>query len=99
MVQQEITDGSAQITGNFSINEAKTLVERLNSGALPVPIELISQQSVGATLGQVSLEKSLMAGIIGFILVVLFMIVWYRMAGHNGSVRLNNIYNNFSFYF
>lgn len=81
VVQQEITDGSAQITGNFSINEAKTLVERLNSGALPVPIELISQQSVGATLGQVSLEKSLMAGIIGFVLVALFMIIWYRMAG------------------
>jgi preprotein translocase subunit SecD len=81
VVQQEIVDGSAQITGNFSIEEAKTLVERLNSGALPVPINLISQQSVGATLGQVSLQKSLTAGIIGFVLVALFMIVWYRMAG------------------
>ncbi|MDP3764273.1 MAG: protein translocase subunit SecD [bacterium] len=81
VVQQEILDGSAQITGNFSIDEAKTLVERLNSGALPVPIELISQQSVGATLGQASLEKSLVAGIIGFVLVVLFMIIWYRLAG------------------
>ncbi|MDP3800333.1 MAG: protein translocase subunit SecD [bacterium] len=81
VVQQEILDGSAQITGNFSIDEAKTLVERLNSGALPVPIELISQQSVGATLGQASLEKSLVAGIIGFILVVVFMVVWYRLAG------------------
>ncbi len=88
VVQQEILDGSAQITGKFSIDEAKTLVERLNSGALPVPIELISQQSVGATLGQVSLEKSLTAGIIGFILVVIFMIVWYRMAGIMAVIAL-----------
>lgn len=81
VVQQEIADGSAQITGNFSVAEARTLVERLNSGALPVPINLISQQSVGATLGQDSLNRSLMAGLAGFILVALFMILWYRLAG------------------
>lgn len=81
IVQQAITDGSAQITGNFSIKEAKELVERLNSGALPVPINLISQQTVGATLGRDSLVKSLAAGFSGFILVVVFMIFWYRMSG------------------
>jgi preprotein translocase subunit SecD len=81
VVQQEILDGSAQITGNFTVKEAKQLVERLNSGALPVPVTLISQQSVGASLGQDSLRKSMVAGIVGFILVALFMVVWYRFAG------------------
>lgn len=81
VVQQEILDGSAQITGSFSISEAKQLVERLNSGALPVPVTLVSQQSVGASLGQDSLNKSMVAGIVGFILVALFMLVWYRFAG------------------
>lgn len=81
VVKQEISDGNAQITGNFSIKEAKQLVERLNSGALPVPITLVSQQSVGASLGHDSLVKSLVAGIVGFALIALFMIIWYRMAG------------------
>lgn len=57
------------------------MVERLNSGALPVPINLVSQQSVGATLGRDSLAKSLLAGAAGFALVVVFMVVWYRLAG------------------
>ncbi len=81
VVQQEITSGQAQITGNFNVKEAKQLVERLNSGALPVPINLISQQSVGASLGQDSLRRSLTAGLSGFILVVAFMLVWYRLSG------------------
>lgn len=81
VVEQAITDGSAQITGSFSVKEAKELVERLNSGALPVPINLISQQTVGATLGRDSLVKSLAAGFAGFILVVVFMVFWYRLSG------------------
>ena len=81
VVKQEISDGNAQITGSFSVKEAKQLVERLNSGALPVPITLVSQQSVGASLGHDSLAKSLVAGLVGFILVAIFMILWYRMAG------------------
>ena len=81
VVQQEITSGQAQITGNFAVKEAKQLVERLNSGALPVPIDLVSQQSVGASLGQDSLRRSLAAGAAGFILVVVFMLVWYRLSG------------------
>ncbi|MFY9493328.1 MAG: protein translocase subunit SecD [Minisyncoccia bacterium] len=81
IVQQAITDGSAQITGNFSVKEAKELVERLNSGALPVPINLISQQTVGAALGRDSLVKSLAAGFAGFVLVAVFMIFWYRLSG------------------
>lgn len=81
IVQQEITGGSAQITGQFSVSEAKNLVRDLNAGALPLPIELISQQTVGPTLGAESLQKSLFAGFVGFILVALFMILYYRLAG------------------
>lgn len=81
VVQEEITGGKAQITGNFTPESAKALVGRLNAGALPVPITLISQQSVGASLGAESLARSLTAGIIGFLAVALFMIFWYRLPG------------------
>ncbi len=80
-VQSAITDGEAIISGNFTADDAKQLATRLNSGALPVPISLISQQNVGATLGQESIQKSLIAGLIGLLLVVLFMIFFYRYPG------------------
>ena len=80
-VQEEITGGSAVISGNFNLNEAKLLSQRLTAGALPVPIELISQQTVGPALGQLSLQKSLMAGLIGLLAVIFFMIVYYRLLG------------------
>jgi len=80
-VQEEITGGRAQISGNFTLEEAKQLAQRLNAGALPVPINLISQQSVGASLGQDSLNRSLRAAIVGLIIVVLFMIFYYRVPG------------------
>lgn len=80
-VQSEIRSGDAIITGNFDVAEAKLLAQRLNAGALPVPIKLVSQQTVGATLGQDSLNKSLFAGLIGFALVALFMILYYRLSG------------------
>ncbi|MDQ3018827.1 MAG: protein translocase subunit SecD, partial [bacterium] len=80
-VQNSITNGQAIITGNFTAKEAKDLVTRLNSGALPVPIKLISQQNVGATLGQESINKSLIAGLIGMLLIALFMIANYRFPG------------------
>lgn len=81
VVREEITGGKAQISGNFSPAEAKILVERLNAGALPVPITLISQQSVGASLGEVSLQRSIYAGMFGFLLVGAFMLSWYRLPG------------------
>lgn len=80
-VQSAITDGTAIISGNFTTEEAKQLATRLNSGALPVPIKLISQQNVGATLGNESIRQSIIAGIIGFLLIVLFMILYYRLPG------------------
>ena len=80
-VQSAITDGTAIITGNFTVNDAKALATRLNSGALPVPIKLISQQTVGATLGKESVQKSVIAGLIGLMMIVLFMIIYYRFPG------------------
>jgi protein-export membrane protein SecD len=80
-VQTEITDGKAVITGNFTLDEAKKLAQRLNEGALPMPITLIGQQSVEASLGMLSLEQSLKAGLIGIILVMIFMIIYYRFLG------------------
>lgn len=87
-VQETISGGRAQISGRFTIEEAKSLARNLNAGALPVPIKLISQQLVGPTLGKVSLEKSLKAGIIGFLAIVLFMIFFYRLLGILASLAL-----------
>ena len=87
-VQSEITDGEAVITGNFTVDDAKDLVRRLNEGALPVSLELISQQSVEASLGAQSLTKSLKAGMIGLAAIVIFMIVYYRFLGLVASLGL-----------
>ncbi len=81
VVNEAITSGSAVISGGFTFQEAKLLAQRLNSGALPVPVELISQQTVDATLGNDSLQKSFRAGIVGLIAVMLFMILYYRLPG------------------
>ncbi len=81
VVNEAISGGRAQISGNFSIEEAKELTRRMNAGALPVPIELINQQSIGASLGEESLQKSLRAGFYGFIAVAVFMVIWYRLFG------------------
>ncbi len=80
-VNEKITGGKAVISGSFNIKEAKLLAQRLNAGALPVPIDLINQQTVGASLGQKSVSDSLQAGIIGLILVAIFMVVFYRLPG------------------
>lgn len=80
-VNTAITDGQAIITGQFTVQEAKELVTRLNAGALPVPIKLVQQQNVGATLGAQSVQKSVAAGLIGFMIVGLFMIIYYRLPG------------------
>ncbi|MFH0906911.1 MAG: protein translocase subunit SecD [bacterium] len=88
VVQGVISGGKAQITGNFTSLEAKELVQRLNAGALPVPINLINQQTIGASLGLVSLEKSLSAGIWGFLIVLLFIVIYYRLPGLIASLAL-----------
>ncbi len=81
VIREEIPSGRAQITGQFTPQEAKLLVQRLNSGALPVPISLVSQQSIGPTLGEKVLFKGIRAGIYGIIIVAVFLIFWYRIPG------------------
>ncbi|MFA7286987.1 MAG: protein translocase subunit SecD [Patescibacteria group bacterium] len=80
-VQQAIIGGQAVITGTFTVDEAKLLAQRLNAGALPVPITLLSQQTIGARLGAVAIADSLKAALVGFVLVGLFMIFYYRLPG------------------
>ena len=87
-VQSKISGGKAQITGDFTVEEARSLARNLNAGALPVPINLISQQTVGPTLGAISLEKSLRAGALGFLAIIIFMIIFYRIPGFLASVAL-----------
>ncbi len=80
-VNEAISGGKAQITGNFTPIEAKTLVGRLNSGALPVPINLISTETIGPTLGAEATEAGVKAALIGFLAIALFLIFWYRLPG------------------
>ena len=87
-VQTTIEDGQAVITGIDSIQEARDLALLLNAGALPVPIELASENQIGATLGQDSIQSSLVAGILGVILVCLFMFIYYRKAGFFAIIAL-----------
>jgi preprotein translocase subunit SecD len=88
VVQEQINEGKAQITGKFTADEAKKLVESLNAGALPVPITLISQQSIGALQGEFFLKLSIKAGIIGLIVVIIFMIFIYGKLGLFASLAL-----------
>lgn len=87
-INEEITGGKAQISGNFTPQEAKLLVRNLNYGALPVPIELVGTQVVGAYLGEVAVQSGVKAGVVGFFLVVIFMIIWYRLPGIVASLAL-----------
>jgi len=88
VVQEAIEGGKAQISGNFDIETARELARNLNAGALPVPIKLISQETIGPSLGQDSLDKSLKAGMIGFALVIIFMVIFYRLPGVLASLAL-----------
>ena len=87
-VQSEITGGMAQITGEFTHDEAKKVVDFLNAGALPVPAEIVEENTVGPTLGADSLDKSKTAGIIGIVAVMIFMILQYRVLGVIANVAL-----------
>ncbi len=89
VVREEITGGKAQITGDFKIDEAKQLVGRLNAGALPVPITMLSAQTIGASLGEEAYQKVTHAGIIGFVVVILFLILWYRLPGILAGLALS----------
>lgn len=80
-VETAITDGRAVISGNFTPDEAKKLTIQLNAGALPIPIHIIEQRNIGATLGIESIHKSLVAAAVGLVVIWLFMIVNYGLKG------------------
>ncbi|MBI2476457.1 MAG: protein translocase subunit SecD [Candidatus Taylorbacteria bacterium] len=81
VIREEINSGDAVISGGFKIAEAKLLARNLNYGALPVPIELVSTQTIGASLGEDALRAGIRAGIIAYIIISLFLILWYRLPG------------------
>jgi len=88
VIQSEITGGRAQITGQFTPDEAKALVRNLNYGALPVPISLVKSQTIGASLGDEALYAGRRAGMIGFLILTIFLILWYRLPGLVSSLAL-----------
>lgn len=81
VIREKILGGSAQISGSFSYEEATDLAIVLRIGALPAPVEIVQNLTVGASLGQDSINKGLMSGLFGTLLVVLFMAVYYRLSG------------------
>ncbi|MDE2057966.1 MAG: protein translocase subunit SecD, partial [Patescibacteria group bacterium] len=88
VIQEAIPGGTAVISGNFSATAARDLVRNLNFGALPVPINLESSSSVGPTLGAAAIAAGIGAAIVGFALVALFMIGWYRLPGVIAALAL-----------
>jgi len=88
VIREAIGGGTAQISGGFTPEEARDLVRNLNFGALPVPIELISTQAIGPSLGKAILEDGVLAGAFGLGLIILFMLVWYRLPGLIASIAL-----------
>ncbi len=80
-INDAITDGQGVISGNFDLESANTLAVQLRYGSLPIPLKVVEVRTVGPTLGQDSLEKSLRAGLIGFTIAVLFMALYYRLLG------------------
>ncbi len=88
VVREEIPNGQAVISGGFTPAEAKELVGYLNSGALPVPISIVSTNTIGATLGDSAVKAGVKAAIIGFLFVALFLILWYRLPGLVATISL-----------
>ncbi len=88
-INEAITGGKAVISGNFKPEEAKALAQNLSFGALPVPIELASTQTIGGALGAEALGQGVRAGVIGFILLSIFMILWYRVPGIVAVIALS----------
>lgn len=87
-VNTVITNGDAVISGGFTVEQAKALRTQLQAGALPIPLTVVQQQTIGPTLGESSLQKSLFAGILGFIIIVIFMIALYGRLGFIASIAL-----------
>ncbi len=87
-INEPITEGQGQITGNFTYETANALAIQLRYGSLPIPFEIVESRVVGPTLGQDSLQKSLVAGLIGITIVFLFMAIYYRLPGILADVAI-----------
>ncbi|MBO8126765.1 MAG: protein translocase subunit SecD [Firmicutes bacterium] len=88
VIQSAIENGEGQITGNFTADEAKHLVTLLRAGSLPVPLQVVETRRVGPTLGQESIDQSISTMVVGVILVLLYMIFYYRSPGFLADVAL-----------
>jgi len=93
VIQEKIAGGQAQITGSFTIDEAKDLAIVLRAGALPAPVNILEERTVGPSLGQDSIEKGVWSTIIGALLVIVFMVVYYKLSGlvANTALMMNII--------
>ena len=87
-VQQAITEGDAVITGNFTIDESKKLAIAINSGALPLPVKLVEQRNIGPALGLIEVKKSVLAGALGLLMVLIFMVAYYNKLGLIAAMAL-----------
>jgi len=87
-IESAITEGSGRISGEYTLEEANSLAVQLRYGSLPIPLKVIESKTVGPTLGQDSLSKSMTAGIIGFGIVILFMAIYYRLPGAIADVSI-----------
>jgi len=93
VIQTQITGGRAQITGSFSMEEAKTLAAILRAGSLPIPIQIEEERVVGPSLGKDQIQQGLNSSLLAMILVILVMIVYYKWSGLNASIaQLINVY-------
>ena len=88
VVKERISGGKAQISGSFSMDEAKDLAIVLRAGALPAPVKIIQNITIGPTLGQDSIRKGNQAAVLGAILVIIFMVFYYRYSGLVADIAL-----------
>jgi preprotein translocase subunit SecD len=87
-VDQAITSGKGMISGSFTTETANALAIQLRYGSLPIPVKVVESRSVGPTLGEESIRRSIIAGIIGLSIVILFMLIYYRLPGFVASLAL-----------
>ena len=88
MIQGKIPSGSGSISGNFTNNEASDLALLLRAGALAAPIEIVEERTVGPSMGQENIDKGVQAVIVGFVLVLVFMAIYYRVFGLVANLAL-----------
>ncbi|USN94549.1 MAG: protein translocase subunit SecD [Candidatus Nomurabacteria bacterium] len=88
VIRDAISGGQAEISGNFTGEEAKELVSRLNAGALPIPIELVSTETIGPSLGSDAVDQGLFSGLLGILAITLFFVFYYRLPGAVASISL-----------